>query len=409
MGTPILKKRPARLSPSFVFRDVNHVLLGGQSLSTGGQGVPVVSTSQPYANKMFNTGVRAGGSGLTSFVPLVESPADPEDPVGEGETIASGMSSLVTKIAREQLLTARPEDEQSHDFLMSCCGIGGTAYSGLKKGTSAWTAMQAQVTAGKSISAGLGKSHVVRAVLIVHGETDNANHNTAYDDDLAEWQNDFDTDIRAITGQVDPVIMFHTQLSSWDHALTGGTTAVTLAQLAASVASAGKIVMVGPKYQFDYREGVHMTAESYRWLGEYYAKAYKRVILEGLPWEPVRPRSVVRNANVIDVQFHVPVRPLVLDVDRVANPGSYGFRFKSDGTPPAITNVKVTSDTTVRITLASTPSAANQRLTYALNFGADAGPNTGSRGCLRDSDPTVSRNGKDLFNWCVHFDEPVTS
>lgn len=412
MGRLMVRRRPMVLSPSFVFRDINHVLVSGQSLSTGGQGMPPLSTSQPYNNVMFNTGVRAG-SIVSSFVPLVESTATPEDLTSEGETIASSMSSLVTKIAREQLLSAQSEGEQSHDFLMSCCGVGGYPYNDLKKGTPAWDVMKAQVTAGKSISADLGKSHVVRGVLIVHGERDLLDSNISgdlhYGADVTQWQADYDTDVKAITGQSDPVVMFHTQLSSWY--FYGGSPGLALQQLEAAVESGGKIVMVGPKYMLPYKDGVHLEAEGYRWLGEYYAKAYRRVVLEGLPWEPVRPRSVVRTGQHIDVHFHVPVRPLVLDTVRVSNPGRYGFQYadSTGGSAPAITAVQLTGDTSLRVTLATTPAGSNQRLKYACATGTLGGPTTGPRGYLRDSDNTVSRHGNDLFNWCVHFDEPVTT
>lgn len=399
------------LSPSFVYRDVNHVLISGQSLSTGGHGVPVLSTSQPYSNLMFNTGVRAGAS-VSSFVPLVESAVDPNDITSEGETIASGMSSWVTRAAREDLCVGQPAGQRSHDMLVSDHGVGGFPYAELKKGTTPWAAMQAQVTAGKSISAGLGLSHVVRGVLIVHGEKDLLNGNITgihtYDTDLAQWQADYDTDVKAITGQTDPVVMFQTQLSSWVWNGGGGPW-LALQQLSASVASGGKIVMVGPKYIFPYvDDGVHMPASSYRWLGEYYAKAYKRVILEGLPWEPLRPRSIVRTGANIDVDFYVPVAPLVLDTTRVSDPGAYGFEFSDDsGAHPDVASVQITGDTSIRVTLWSVPVGANQRLRYACVNGTNGGPTTGPRGCLRDSDNTPSRYGNELFNWCVHFDEAV--
>ena len=392
----LVKRRPMSLSPSFVARDVNHVLISGQSLSTGTQGYPALSVAQPYDNLMFNTGVRAGYLG-SSFVPLAET----NNGDVEGETIASGMANLSTELAQGL-------GEAAHVLLMSCHGVGSYAYAQLKKGTAVWDNMTAQVTNAKNIATGADLTHIVRGVLIVHGESDCANHNENYDDNLVEWQADYDTDVKALTGQSDSVAMFITQLSSWW--IVGGTVSLALQQLAASVASAGKIVMVGPKYQFAYTDGLHMNAENYRWLGEYYAKAYRRVILEGLPWEPVRPRSVRRTGASIDVHFHVPVRPLALDTVRVSNPGHFGFEYTDDsGAPPSITMVKLTSPSSLRVSLSTAPTGANQRLKYACASGTYGGPATGPRGCLRDSDTTVSRNGKDLFNWCVHFDEPVTS
>lgn len=69
----------------------------------------------------------------------------------------------------------------------------------------------------------------------------------------------------------------------------------------------------------------------------------------------------------------------------------------------------VTAPDTVQITLASAPTGTNRRLRYAFTAAAlvNAGPTTGPRGNLRDSDTTPSRHGYALFNWCVHFDEPL--
>jgi hypothetical protein len=60
------------LARGFVYRDVNHVLGTGQSLSVGTLGTPVQSLAQPYANITFVAGALSGGTRLTSFVPLVE-------------------------------------------------------------------------------------------------------------------------------------------------------------------------------------------------------------------------------------------------------------------------------------------------------------------------------------------------
>jgi hypothetical protein len=71
--------------------------------------------------------------------------------------------------------------------------------------------------------------------------------------------------------------------------------------------------------------------------------------------------------------------------------------------------VQVTGSDTVAITLAATPTGANKRLRYAYTGvpGNAAGPTSGPRGNLRDSDATPSLYGNPLYNWCVHFDKPV--
>ena len=249
----------------FVHRDINHVLGTGQSLSVGSQGTPFLTTTQPYDNITFVTGVLSGGTGLTSFIPLVE---------GDGagvETLSSSFANLITKLAREVVFVGGPAGKNGHDLLVSAHGVGGTAYVGLKKGTAPFTNGMAQVTAGKTLAAAAGKSYVVRAVTNVHGESDHVAKNAAYQANLLEWQKDYETDVRAMTGQAEPIPMFETQISSWTRYNTT-TSAIPMQQLGAHVAAPGKVILVGAKYHLEYvTDGVHLTASGYRHMGEYYA------------------------------------------------------------------------------------------------------------------------------------------
>ena len=393
------------LSPSFVYRDINHVLSTGQSLSVGALGTPTRSLTQPYANTMFVTGVMTGSVGLTSFVPLVEGA-----PAPDVETMSSSFASLVTKVARDVVLVGQPMGKTSHDLLISGHGVGGIAYVGLKKGTVPYANGIAQAKAGHDLALAANKSHVVRAVTNVHGESDSQVNNVAYEANLLEWQSNYETDVKAITGQVEPIPMLHTQISSWT-SLAGlpTTSIIPSAQLAAHVNAPGKIVLVGAKYHLPYvTDGVHLTNEGYRHMGEDYAKVYRRVILEGKPWEPIHPKTITRAGAVITVKMHVPAPPLVLDTTIVTNPGNFGFEWVSDVPVPTITSVVLSGADTVVITLSAVPGA-NGRLRYAFTgtSGARGGPTTGPRGNLRDSDTTPSRNGYALYNWGVHFDVPA--
>ncbi len=166
-----------------------------------------------------------------------------------------------------------PAPANSHRLLVSCHGIGGTAYAGLKKGTAAYQNGMAQVTAGKALAAAAGQSYVVRVVTNVHGESDHLAKNAAYKDNLLTWQSDYETDVKAITQQTDAVIMLHTQMSSWTK-YNSATSTIPMQQLEATLASNGKIALVGPKYNVAYdADGVHLTSAGYRHMGEYYAKA----------------------------------------------------------------------------------------------------------------------------------------
>ena len=382
---------------------LNHVLSTGQSLAVGVAGVPVTSTTQPFDNLMFATGVMAGAEDLTSFVPLVEGDNIPGSKAVV-ETMSSGFANLVSGLARDH--------GTRHDLLVSVHASGAKTYAQLKLGTRPFTIGLAQVTAAKAIADADGKALVVRAVTTVHGESDHAEKSTRYEQDLLAWQADYEREVTAITHQTEPIPMFETQMSSWTKMMGGTeTSAIPAAQLAAHVDSRGKVVLVGPKYHLQYsRDGVHLTGPGYRHMGEDYAKAYERVVVEGKPWEPLRPTAVTREGNVITVKLVVPAPPVVLDAELVTNPGNFGFEYvDASATSPAIEKVEIAGPDTVTVTLSAAPTADDRHLRYAFTGtrGARSGPASGARGNLRDSDATRSRSGDALYNWCVHFDVRV--
>lgn len=159
-------------------------------------------------------------------------------------------------------------------------------------------------------------------------------------------------------------------------------------------------------------DGVHMPANSYRWLGSYFGKVMDWMLVNNrVDWKPVQPEKIIRNNRVVTIKFHVPVKPLVFDTTLVTDPGNYGFKvFDNSSVEQTIESVSIVNDDTVKIVLSSTPST-NVTVKYAQSVNwAIAGPTTGARGNLRDSDPTVSKvlditTGQPfpLQNWCPIF------
>jgi len=267
----------------------------------------------------------------------------------------------------------------------------------------------AEAKAGRDVAAKLGKSYVVRTVTTVHGEPDHIDQNAAYGRRPREWQRDYEADVKALTGQAEAFPMLESQIGNWTK-VGQPTSAIQAAQLAAHVASAGKIVLVGPKYQLAHApDGVHLTNEGYRHMGEEYAKVYRRVVLEGRAWEPLRPRKITRSGAAIAVEMIVPsprARPRRDARLGSAHPRVFVRRCRR--APVPIAKVEITAPDKVTVSLTSAPAGPG-RLRYAHSApeGANGGPTSGSRGNLRDSDPTRSRYGYPLYNWSVHFDEPV--
>lgn len=416
--------------------DVNHVLSTGQSNSVANDGKPVLSTTQPYGNMMFDVGVMPGsscdGDGCkvyekpTSLVPLVE--GDHFFSYGV-ETMSAGMANEATKLGMEKYLVGKP----SHDILVSLHGRSGNSYWCLRKGGCGWwegrgyvepfeSGMKEIADAFALAKAG-GKTYAVRAVTAVHGEHDHyayASGDTVfplpgtdgtsivhdYGEALEEWQRDYESGAKSITGQTVPVPLFVSQYSHWNNV---PTTKIAYQQLAAHVRSKGKVNVVAPTYALEYTNScLHFSSKGERQLGEYFGKAYARVVLEGKAWEPLRPTALSIAGNVITVKYTVPKPPLVLDTQKVSNPGNYGFEFvDGSSAPPAITKVEVTGPDTVEVTLASAPTGPDKRLRYAYTFTGCGGNGTLARGNLRDSDDTPSQYGYDLSNWSVHFDEAI--
>src|SRR5207244_3621953 len=81
-----------------------------------------------------------------------------------------------------------------------------------------------------------------------------------------------------------------------------------------------KTILVCPKYFLPYWDGLHLSPDGYRWLGEYYAKAYYQQMIAGQQWSPLRPIAISRNSNVVSLTFTGAVGNLVLDTNLVTDP-----------------------------------------------------------------------------------------
>lgn len=391
-GSPVLSSPTVQIAE---IDYVNQILSTGQSLSVGINSSPALTTTQPYSNLMLTGG--AGGIGAGgSFSPLVESGV---------ETISSSMANTITA------------NDVGNDFdvAVSLHGVSGYTYSQLKKGTGPYSNGMNQVTNAKSAALTLGRTSRVIGVTTIHGETDNYNgvSGATYQTYLEEWQHDYDTDVKAITGQTSTVPLFLCQMSSFMSSYANTPTSeIPIYQLKAAEDNPGEIVLVAPKYFFNYSDRHHLTGASSRWLGEYYGKVIKKVTIDHETWRPLTPDTVTRNANIIYADFHVPSGNLAFDTTLVSARTNYGFEYYDSTSSATISSVEILDSNTVKVILSGTPTGANQRLRYAYTgiAGTDTGShNAGSAaGNLRDSDNYLSLYGNTLYNWAVHFDAAIT-
>jgi len=361
----------------------------GQSLAEGGVGNDPVSGLLPYPNiiKMLN----GGPVGLTTSVigPSIQTLAEKAR-----VTIAS---SYMRKILNT--ISSISDNVYFHGQAW-----GGQNYQSLKKGGTSGV-YEKIIAQAQTISA---QNVLYKGISVIHGEQDGLDNNTNYAVNLNEWKTDFNVDLKLASSQTDDIPMFLCQVgSSSGYNFIGGITTTgfptQLEQLKAHE-TYNNIYLVCPKYQLDYYDHSHITNNAQVLLGEYYAKALKKVI-DTTTYDPLSPSTIVGSGNQITISFFGRVGNLVFDTTNVIAATNQGFAYNDDS-GRTITNVQIINNQVV-ITLSGT-IGANPVVGYAYNNGAGGAANQvaglGARGNLRDSDTeTSSFTGQNLYNWCVIF------
>jgi lysophospholipase L1-like esterase len=403
--------------------DWSGVIGTGQSLAVGEQGRPVKSTNQPYGNLKLSTAklpwpVDPNDTNL-ALVPLTEPigriapryPSSwPENISGETPhaAMANQLSTMVRAVSGRDFISVHGEVGENGQCMIylkkdaTHKGLNGRSYEAALVETRAIT----------RLAKAAGKTYGVGAITITHGECDAGN--THYEDDLYQLWSDYNTDLRAITGQTQKLQMIVSQQNAVnDHS------ASTLAQWKVGADHPADIVCSGPKYQYPYaRDGLHLTADGYQLLGEKFAQIYFQRVILGGGWQPLQPVAIERNGAVISVRFHVPAPPLVWETAfSTPHPSvaqwkqGKGFEVTSAaGDRVAITSVEISGDAVI-ITCAADPGSG-ARVGYAMigeraKMTAPYG-GTSRWGLLRDSDPfTGAITQKPQPNYSVAFELTV--
>lgn len=356
----------------------------GQSLSVGSQGVPGISftNSQPeYALMMNNLGIALGVAGNQGNVPLADFST-----VNDFESISVKVNSSDASNYDAKELFCIPFAQKVSDVLAQennvpirilsfSAGIGGTALDnsdfpemsqeakGLKKGSNAYTNLMNAISKVKEIAESKGWKVVVPVLLWQHGEADAGNVN--YGMRLNTLISDVNTDVKTITGQNQP-ICFYTSLKS-NHYTTG---TVGLEQSLEVARTNPLFKIVGTNYPAQpatwANDYTHLSARGYNYLGFMYAKALYQDLKNGLgSFNTLTFKSALKSGKTIDVKFNVPVAPIKhKTTDVVLAQDGWGFRFTDNGTAISISNVQITADDTVRITLATEPTSGEPSLNW---------------------------------------------
>jgi hypothetical protein len=409
--------------------DWTGVIGTGQSLSVGAQASTVTLTTQPFSNLKLSLGNASvtvppynANDPALSLVPLVE-PIRTEAtsypsayPLNiYGETPHTAMADQISALYRAD---ARGDYVTVHTVV----GESGQGINVINKAATvtsnmghAYAATLFEVSALKRLATAAGKTYGVGGIILTHGEADAGNSN--YEQDVVQLYTDYNADIAAITGQSTKIPLFVTQqqTSPGDNS----TTASLIAEWKIGVDHPGEAICVGPKYQYPYASDyLHLVASGYDRLGEKYAEVFYEKVVLGHEWQPLQPSGASRSGNVITVDFHVPVSPLVWDsmlpaphqTAHTAWAKGRGFEVQDQSGEQTIGSVAIQGNSVV-ITLASTPNAAGLVVRYAVTqdgSGTQGGLATGRIGQLRDSDPLAGYATKSpQYNYAVSFVLPV--
>ncbi len=379
----------------------------GQSLAVGWEAT-AISTMQPFHNlKLEDDGpdpkyaLDAPATAIWKAVPLVEPirktvPGYMDGPYPNnvwhngdsyGESPHSGIGNMLSSIWQRR---------NGADYLTAhtVVGIGGVGIKDIAKSSNGYLAALNEARVFKKLATAAGKTYGVGAVVLTHGETD-AN-NPDYGPAVFQLQQDYETDLKAATGQTSAIVMLASQQSS---SAGPGNSAIQLWQQ--YVAHPQQLIVTGPKYQYG-PYGLHMSAGSYLRMGEKYGEVFDLVVNQKQPWKPVGPNKISRDGAVIVIDFDVPNPPLNWDERLVAphqmlhSAWSKGRGFEViDAAQKELTIASVEiRDNRVVLTLEQAPAAGaaltvGYAVTQDTTDSAQGGKDLGPHGQLRDSDELI--------------------
>ncbi|MDR1120342.1 MAG: T9SS type A sorting domain-containing protein [Dysgonamonadaceae bacterium] len=212
----------------------------------------------------------------------------------------------------------------------------------------------------------------------------------AYKALMITLKNNMQNDAKATYGQTEAPVFYTYQVGV--QYSVGRELKIGMAQLEASN-EADDIVCTGPVYPMT-DVGGHLDANGYRWYGEMLGKVYYKTRVLGEDFKPLQPLSLARDkadAKKVIIKYLVPHLPLVLDEKTLAKVTDYGFEVYNNNVRQSISGVSASGDSVI---LTCTQNLTGKiEVTYAgtnAGYVNTANGNGRGHGNLRDSDPYPS-------------------
>ena len=247
------------------------------------------------------------------------------------------------------------------------------------------------------------KTSALIAVLWEQGQADVSTSRSTYLAAMLKLADDYDAQARSIVGATNwrPPIIICQACEPITSIIS-----VALAQIDAAIEHE-RIYCAGPDYWLTFADTIHPNATYSRLLGAMEGLALKRVVVDGIEWEPLRPISYTINANT--VTFTMSKGGLVLDTTLMPAQTNYGFSAV-DASNSAITvsSVSLVSSNQIRFTLGTAPASGHK---YRYGFNTMTGrsdTNSYGGGNVRDNQGArINYKGTPLHNWLTIFEQVV--
>lgn len=389
-------------------------------------------TKTRYDNLMLDTGIRNRpienlDAVAASFVPAEEEYRADNTTTDSGATwvrkvgetpVTAQMDMVKQLMESEDGLTV---NDLSYQLLGTAPGMGSAWLAELDRGSDKgyYNRLISQVQQAHNIATAMGKRLVVQAFSWDLGSTSETDYVTR----VEALRQHIDEDVKAITGQTQTVKCIMLQ----DYPATASQVKAMYDNYVGAAETYPHIICSGAAYPFvNVQSGNHhYTAESTSWNGAYFGVAYKRIIIDGEEFEPLKPIKADKAGKIIYVKFNVPQRPLVFDAQHFADHKpdnqealvdvpNHGFRlFAEGGAEKTITEVAIISPDTVKIVCAE-DVLSTDRLTYGGTCEDGYTWISNNRGHLRDSQGDYIQYAVDngtvfpVHNWCVLFDKTIS-
>jgi hypothetical protein len=417
------RSRADRAPGSFAAQ-VNLVIWLGQSWSMGFDASPPVNMTSRYAQVLtFNGGVRQqktvaqDGASLQSFVAGVET-----DAIGTtdfpsavvGETGAIAFANRVMELIQAENNIA-PGD-QDYRLLVAAPGEGSRSIEQLGDPAGVYIARcKDLITQAFNICQANGWSFAMPAICWIQGqgETDEAgipgDQAGEYPQEMEDIRALLDAHLTTLVPVHEPVKFLTWQEFPQSNGATAQASAKVVYQRFVEAADTfPHIVCWGASHQYlNAGSGnVHFVSTAATEVGADAAVAFKRTVIDGVKFQPLRPTAIRRQGKLVVVRTNLDRGRLVIDTDQVAapsaNPIAAGFSLYTGGTTPiAITGVSVSGSDVIIRTATAIP--ADVEVGYA-DVGTNQLRSNKWRGNVRD-DGGAYPAGQN--RWLTAFRKPL--